>query len=412
MRRLPKTRPRPVIAPRFVLCAIAAAVYFGLPAAMGPPSESIGHFTRLASAFVHGRLDLRPDRNPNFFPSELIPSSDGKRLYCAYPPLPAILLVPFVAVFGLAVRVQDACRLVSVINVFVFDACLTGLPKLLGEQDLRISARLALDLLFAFGTVAWHNCMLGGDWHLAHAVALCAMLLALREFVGINRPWAIGCFTALAVMARPTTGLTCLFFVLPLIRTRSLRKLLAFAIGPCVAVILLGLYNYARFGNLFDFGYTRMLLRGAGREMMQQYGQFNSHFILPNLFWFFLAPPWPMPQGKFPWLGFDPMGLSLFISCPAMLYVFVAIVKRWRLPTVQNACIATAACLIPLLLYFNTGYWQFGHRFSMDYLPLLMILTLAGMGIKPGRLAYSLIVLAIGIQIWGNLLRPVAELPL
>jgi hypothetical protein len=411
MPRLPTTRPRHVVAPRLLLTAIAAVVYVGVPAAQGPPRQWIGHFTRLASAFLHGRLDLRADGNPSFTPSELIPSSDGKRLYCAYPPLPGVLLMPFVLMFGLAAKVDVACRVVSAINVFLFDACLTGLPRLLGGQDLRIFPRMALNLLFAFGTMTWHNCMAGGDWHFAHAVALCAMLLALREFLAANRPWVIGFFTALAIMARPTAGLTCLFFVLPLIRARSPRKLLFFAIGPCVAVGLLGLYNQARFGNPFDFGYTRMLLRGTGKELMEQYGQFHPHFIMRNFFWFFLAPPWPRPEGTFPWLGFDQWGLSLFLSCPAMLYVFVGIAKHWRQPTIQDACVGSAACLILLLLYFNTGYRQFGHRFGMDYLPLLMILTIAGMGTKPSRLAYGSIAFAILLQIWGVVLQPVAQLP-
>jgi hypothetical protein len=405
------TRPRYVVTPRLILTAVAAAVYLGLPAALTPTRQPMGHFPRLASAFLHGRLDIPAEGSSDLTASELIPSNDGGRLYCAYPPLPAVLLMPWVLLFGLAVTAETACRVVSVVNVFLFDACLTGLPRLLNTQDLRVPARVAMNLLFAFGTVTWHNADFGGDWHLAHAIALCAMLLALREFLGANRSWTIGCFVALAILTRPTAGLACLFFVMPLVRARAFRKLSLFAIGPAVAVILLGLYNQMRFGSPFDFGYARMLLRGTGAEWMDQYGQFHPHFVPRNLFWFFLAPPWPRPEGTFPWLGFDPWGLSLFISCPAMLYVFAGIARHWRLSSVQDACVGIAACLVPLLLYFNTGFWQFGHRFAMDYVPLLMILTISGMGAKPSRLAYGSIVLAVGIHTWGVLLHPVAWLP-
>jgi len=78
---------------------------------------------------------------------------------------------------------------------------------------------------------------------------------------------------------------------------------------------------------------------------------------------------------------------------------------------VRDALIAVAACLVPLLLYFNTGYAQFGHRFSMDYLPLLMVLVVAGMGARPSRLAYAAIAVSILIQTWGVFLVPLTRLP-
>ena len=319
--------------------------------------------------------------------------------------------MPFVALFGAAFTAEFACRIVSVINILLFDACLTGMPGLFGEQNLRGAPRLALNLLFAFGTVTWHNADLAGDWHFAHAVALGVMLLALREFLGANRPWAVGSYVALALMTRPTAALAGLFFVLPLIRRRELRKLLLFGTGPAIALILLGMYNRARFGNPFDFGYAHMILRGAGKQLMEQYGQFHPHFIPHNLFWFFCAPPWPSGGSASPWVAFDPRGLSLFISSPAMLYVFPAVRRRWRLPCVQDALAGVAVCLVPLLMYFNTGFWQFGHRFAMDYLPLLMVLIIAGMGTRPSRIAYALIALSIAIQSWGVLLHPLVRLP-
>jgi hypothetical protein len=130
-----------------------------------------------------------------------------------------------------------------------------------------------------------------------------------------------------------------------------------------------------------------------------------------------LAPPWPLVDGRFPFLGFDARGLSLFCASPALLYAFAAFRRRLGgdkdhlCPTVRDALVGVVACLVPLLLYFNTGYAQFGHRFSMDYLPLLMVLVVAGMRGRPSRLAHALIVLSIGVQAIGVLLDPVTRLP-
>jgi hypothetical protein len=422
MADLPPQVSRAATPERLALVLAAALVYLAVPIMDDPVRLPPAHFADLARAFLEGKLSIEAPPGAGWgelnelIPADAPPASglpvEGPwRFYCAYPPLPAVLLMPLVAILGAAVKVQTACRIFSVLNVLLFSACLPRLAGRLGHPPLGTSARVALNLLFAFGTVAWHNAEFAGDWHLAHAVALAAMLLALREFLAGNRSLVIGCFLGLALLTRPTAAMTGLFFVMPLLRRRAAAELLRLAAGPALAVFLLALYNLARFDNPADFGYQRMLLRGEGLALMQQYGQFHSHFIFKNAFWFFLAPPGPLTGGRLPFIGYDPRGLSLFAATPALLYVFLAFWRRWECPCVRDAAVGLAACLIPLLLYFNTGFVQFGHRFSMDYLPLLMILVVAGMGRRPGKRAYALMTASIVIQIAGVLYEPMTKLP-
>ena len=409
--------PRPKLAEwagRLGLLAVAAVVYLGLPQLRYAGDLSGQHFAELAQAFLRGRLaiEITPQALANgLVVEELIPSPVDGRFYCAYPPLPALVLLPFVAIVGEGLRVSLACRLVSVLNVLLFDAFLVRLPPRLGWRRLEIGPRVLFDLLFAFGTATWHVSVLAGDWHLAHTVALAALLLALREWAAAGPPLRIGCFVGLASLARPTCAFTLPFFLLPRLRARAWREAAALVGGPLVALSLLGLYNQVRFGSPLDFGYDRMLLTGGGKELMARYGQFHPRFIARNFFWFFLAPPWPIEGGRFPFLGYDPYGLSLFFASPALAYALVALWRSWRLPLVQYAAAGIGACLIPLLLYFNTGFGQFGHRFSMDYLPLLMLLVVIGMGPRPGRWASALIALSIGIHALAIWYSPVAEIP-
>ena len=388
----------------------------------------------------HGRLTIEVSRPINrgqvneLIPADLPgdqprPPDEPRGFYCPYPPMPALLLLPFVALSA-AVKVETACRVVSVLSVLLFDACLVRLSRRLGMPAWNAAPRIALNLLFAFGTVSWHNAERGGDWHLAHAVALAAMLLALREYLRGDfpaagssptvggtalsgpRPWIMGAFLAAALLSRPTTAFAGLFFALPLLRRRNLPELVKLAAVPALALFVLAAYNHVRFSSPTDFGYDRMILHGQGLAMMRQYGQFHPHFIPGNAFWFFLAPPWPLADGRFPFFGFDQRGLSLFLATPAFAYAFVAFTRRRRrCLVVQDALIGIFACLVPLLLYFNTGYAQFGHRFSLDYLPLLMLLVAAGMGPRPGKLAYALIAASIAIQAVGVLCNPVTRLP-
>ena len=394
--------------PRWALFALAALAYFGTPAISKPIAPAYDHLPHFANAFLHGHLGIEAAPGPRV--SELIPAVDGSRFYLPYPPLPAILLMPFVALFGGAVTSALACRIVSVLNVILLDACLARLPGKLGLAPWGAPTRFLLACFFAFGTVTWHNAHFGGDWHLAHAVTLAAQLLALHEFLGKNRPLVIGLFIALVLGTRPTAALAYLFLIFPFLRTPRAKDLARLAALPVAAILLLAACNYARFGNPFDFGYSRMLLSGAGKQLMETWGQFNPHFVPRNFYWFFLAPFWSRPDHAVP-LGFDPNGLSLFLASPALLYAFVALQRRKNNRLVRDTGISIIAALIPLLMYFNTGFVQFGHRFSMDYLPPILLLFLIGIGPRPSRPASVLVLLSIIIQAWGNLSLPFTNLP-
>ncbi len=408
---MPETNERRSFWIQAALLVATATVYLGLPSvtaqyvraeASGDGRPWRAHFPALAQAFLQGRFDFEAPADDRAH-SELIPADEPGRFYCPYPPLPAVLLLPYVALFGPTINVATVCRLLSIINVLLFDVAASRLHRLLQRPPWPVSTRIGFVLLFAFGTAVWHNADMGGDWHLAHAAALCAMLLALIERVGRNRSWLLGGCIACAVMARPTAGLTCLFFAAPFLLPSRFRDLARLAAAPIAAAALLGWYNAARFGDAFDFGYERMLLRGEGLASMQAFGQFSLRYVPRNVFWFFLAPPWPKPGAGFPWFGYDPRGLSLVIATPAALYALAALRQIRQSASVRAAAVSIAVCLAPLLMYFNSGFWQFGHRFSMDYLPMLMILIAAGIGPRLSRWGCGLIAASIAIQTWGVL---------
>ncbi len=390
---------------RWAVGLIAAMVYLATPELMRVSHPDSDHFPKLARAFLAGRISIPLSNDPGFRTNELIPSANGDAYYCAYPPLPAVLLMPFVALFGTAASCLWITRLMSAINVMLFDAVACRWSGTQKQPPLSLGARLAFDALFAFGTTTWHVARVGGDWQLAHAVTLAGGLLAAYELLGAARPIRLGACIAIVLLTRPTAALGCCFCLLPFIRRRNVHSLLKLMFIPGIACAMLGLYNAARFGSPFDFGYGRMILVGEGRELMLRYGQFHPHFILRNLFWFFAAPPWLMETGAIP-IGYDPRGMSVFIATPALLYGVVALIRKWKEPLVRDSAISVALASVPLLLYFNTGYWQFGHRFSMDYLAAAMVLVMIGMGPKPSRLAVALVWLSVLIHLAGLWLPP------
>ena len=99
---LPTTRPGliarltalladPEVVAGVVLTALAFAAYWFT----GPERSGGDSFVPLADAFAHGRLSIPVDR-PWL---ELIPAPDGGQ-YSPFPPVPAVLLTPLVALMG------------------------------------------------------------------------------------------------------------------------------------------------------------------------------------------------------------------------------------------------------------------------------------------------------------------------
>ncbi|HWL95355.1 MAG TPA: glycosyltransferase family 87 protein [Phycisphaerae bacterium] len=407
------TRPLfPPVTQYTLLALVAAALYFSPPVYRQDRPHPRGQFMQLAAAFLRGELTIPLRTDIPVRKGELIPTGDPSRAFCPYPPLPAVLLMPFVLILGPDITIAAATRYVSVINVLLFHACIGRLHSRLGFVPFSARQHWTITAFFAFGTTAWPVADTGADWHLAHAVALGAQLLAFLEYAGKGRPGLIGALVGLAALSRPTTIIIGMFFLLQSARRRDWGSISLLCIGPAIAVFLLGAYNAARFGSPFDFAYDRMQLRGEGAENMRQFGQFSIAYLPRNFFWFFLAPPVPLASGRFPWMGYDLRGMSLFLASPAFLYAMIAL-RRIRTSTVvRDAAVTLALSLIPLLLYFNTGYAQFGHRFSMDYMPLLLILMVAGVQPRLSRVATGFVLLSIVFHAAAVFVRPIASLPL
>lgn len=387
----------------YAIALLALVVYFGLPEYRSNLSVPTPQwFTQLSEAMLDGRLWISPEnwQSPKTKLDELIPTAEPGRFYVAYPPLPAIVALPFTALIGDMVTSAGMCRLLMALAVLLFDRVARRASMRIYGEPMRTGDHYLLVAFFAFGTAVWEVTARGGDWHFAHACTVCGLLLALLEFLGRRRALLVGAAIGLAMLARPTALFTSVFFFIALLRKREIRAVGLLAVGPMFALALLCIYNAARFGTPFDFHYSEMLLRGRPAQLMHEHGQFGIEFIPVNLFWFFLAPP-SIGKGGFPWLAYDPNGMSLFLTSPAIVYAIVGAIRSDKEKLARSAIIGCLACLIPLLMYFNTGFWQFGHRFGLDYLPVLMIALIVGLGPRPSKLARGLLIASIAIHIWG-----------
>jgi hypothetical protein len=180
-------------------------------------------------------------------------------------------------------------------------------------------------------------------------------------------------------------------------RSARLRRWGLVAAAPLLlsgAALLI--YNFARFGNPLEFGYESASVHPILTRNLQLYGQFNMHFVPQNLWTMLLSPPVWVPE-----LGAlmpNPDGMSLLITTPALIYLART---RRRIPLVMGAWLALGLLLIPLLTYYNTGWVQFGYRFSLDFMTPVMVLLATSAGPQVPRLMRVLILVGVAFQLWG-----------
>lgn len=166
-----------------VLALTALAIY----AACNPEHWNVyNHFIWQADAYLHGRVSfpypIGPDQGTSWAPQndylqDVYPLTDANgdptgQVLLPFPPLPALVLLPFVALWGFATD-QETIAL-----------CLGGLGVglmfwMLGGLRLQLRVRAMVTVLFATGTVWWWASVVGSTWYLAHLVAVNVALLAV-----------------------------------------------------------------------------------------------------------------------------------------------------------------------------------------------------------------------------------------
>src|SRR5205085_7213483 len=104
------------------------------------------------------------------------------------------------------------------------------------------------------------------------------------------------------------------------------------------------------------------------------------------------------------------IGMSLFLTTPAFVWIFLALREIRRDVVVAVTALAALLALLPDLFHGTVGFQQFGYRFSIDAQPFLIALALAGDGLFRGiwrrwpTIIFALAVLvAIGVNVYATI---------
>ena len=334
---------------------------------------------------------------------------DG-RWYVSFPPGPALVMLPGVALLGLAFPDVAFTVAFAALNVLLLFLVLERLSAS-GDSARTRRENAVLALLFAFGTLAFSCSIRGEVWYTAEVLGVSSTCLYLLAAHRAAHPLLAGLCFGFAAITRAPLVFSCVFFAGEVLsgggelaraardpatfcdRAR-LRQLALFAAGAAPFLAFAAMANLARFGSPTDFGHAHFFNNRVNADI-RRYGLFSFHYLGRQLNAAFTRLP-HIEGGR---LRYDPDGMSLFLTTP----LFALLLWPRRRPRLHPILwLTTAATALPGFFYQNTGYVQFGYRFSLDYTPYLLLLLAAGA--FPIRRLFLLLGLAgVAVNTWGAL---------
>jgi len=386
--------------------------------------SAYNHFVYLADGWLHGRLDLaaNPPNENDWARVEVLHLKDGRTLkgqfrttgptdrfyplrgpsltvdkddivsrswirYVSFPPLPAVLMAPFVAIWHLAFNDVLFTVIWAAFNPVLLFLLLRKLQRR-GYSKRSVTDDLWLTALLGAGSVYFYSSVLGQVWYTAHVIGVTCVIAYAWTAIEASRPALAGLFVGLGFATRTPLGFMFPLFFFEAVRVTGgwdrlrqwrkqgwpaglLGKFLRFtgAAGAILAVLLI--HNYLRFGKFYVFGHEYLNI--AWQDRIQKWGLFNVHFLARNLACALVLLPRFLAQ--YPYVKVGAHGMSLLVTSPNLAYT---VAPAERSPLARSLWITILCTALPSLLYQNSGYIQFGYRFSLDYMVFFIMLLSVG----------------------------------
>jgi hypothetical protein len=428
------------------------------------------HFVWQAAAFLEGHAAIRfpvqaaDGLAGNAYFQDVLPvvTDDGvARGMLPFPPLPAVVLLPFVALWGLATNDQAIFTVLAAIDVAI---CWWAI----GRLPVGPAVRLGTTVFFAFGTVFWYTAQQATTWYQAHIVAVGLTFVAIGLAIGGDpaaidgdirsdagppvgaprrrlhglavdrRQFIVGLLFGLACTARLTVIFGAPFFAYVGSGGGWRRRAWSAGLGAAVPLIALALYDIATTGQLVNPVYDYLYRLETGLYPALGYHADwaieDPRYLLQNLAIALFGMPDLLPatipnalatatrpvctdpaaiRGLFdiacPIAVPRDIGMSVILTSPAYLLALPALAAIRRSRLVGGAVVAVVAIALVNLMHFSQGWVQFGYRFSNDAAPFAVLLVALGFERMAIRhrwgmlLAMTLVVLSLAINAWGVL---------
>jgi hypothetical protein len=403
----------------YILCT---GVFFACAARDRITSHTpYNHFALLADAWLHHRLDLRGPPPPYAAGNDFANFHD--KWFVSLPPLPAVWLLPWVKIGGYVENVRDgqAFLWLAGLGPAVLFLVLEKLRRT-GKSPRSQGTNFLLSMLFAVGTVYWFTAEQGTVWFAAHVVGVALAALFLLFAIDAEHPILAGLMVGCAWLTRTPMLLLGIVFALEAFRVslrggfpdrrggslllaydswkaldlRSLLKRWGLFLIPVTAALAFSLWhNHARFGSWFAFGHEYLTV--AWHARIEKWGLFSYHYLSRNLG--IVLAGLPFQNATPPKFQVNMHGLALWVTSPFYLWLL------WPKKFDWQYFVYTTGVLMVFsldLLYQNSGWMQFGFRFSNDFAVLLFVMLAVG-GRRFGKAFTAAAVVAVAVNAFGAL---------
>ena len=382
----------------------AIAIGIGAVGAIGYLVAGVGlttdydYYGRLAAALLQGRWWLT--EAPSWL-NELVACGEG-RFCVVYPPLPAVLALPFVPFASASVAQVLASRIAGGASAGVL---YDGLRAFGAPRAHAITGAL----LSAFGTTLFFSSVDGRAWYDAHAAAMPFLAGAFAVAARGGVPALAGALLGASALARLPVAASFPALALLLARRRGASygsALVGVVAGGLPFALVYLAYNLVRWGTPLDAGYSRL----TEGDIFFNHGLFSPLYLPRQLYAIFIEAPDFVAGTPF-FLRPRFVGMSLFLTTPAFLWAFAALRHIRHDAAVAATALAALLALLPDLFHGTVGFQQFGYRFSIDAQPFLIAMTLAGDGLTRGawrRWPSPLLLSAICLSLLVNLYATIA----
>lgn len=348
-------------------------VFFSVVAVMCFAGNKEQQFSYLAQSFLHGKTYFlsMPDRWMDAVPYNGL-------YYWPLGPMPAVVLMPFVYIFGLfhVLFLQGYLQLpLGIITFFL-------IYKIAKKFNYSHNDSFLWSFAFIFSSMYIGVFFLPWSWWFAQIFTVTLLFALLYEFLGKKRTWLLSLITASLLLSRITAGLTAIIFLTLnyLFIEKNKRKIKDLSILYTFivsSVVVFFTYNYIRFDNIFETGYNLQIIHPVltgNREI----GIYSLKHFPANFYYCFLSLPkvifYPDTHvARFPYFLPDPWGMSIFLTSPYLLLLFL---YQYKKPLEKIILVSSFVSLIAIFLYYGIGYQQFGYRYALDFLPFIFVLLM------------------------------------
>lgn len=380
----------------FIVPAVCLLFYFDL---VKPGYKSVdlnphlNYFRDLADAFLHGRLDVINTINDR----DLVHFNNKNYLY--WPPMPAILYTPLVALFGNQLPDALINSLFGILNVWLIMKIVHQFSEKF-QLKLQTKHLVWVGFFWGLGTVHFYMAMEGTVWFISQIMAQTFLFAAVYALLKMKSKYGAllvaGLFFAAAGYTRNNMVFAGFFLVLLYVSMHPrmpwkewLPKGLVFGLPFIVFSILNAWYNYARFGDYFENGIQYHLMNPYFDANFKQHGYFSTAYLAHNFYVEVLH--WPSFKFQFPFILKEEEGFGFMWGSPLFLlllpaiflqirsyknnYASQAIMHSHRL--IRIGCWA-AALPIAFVIFciMGTGWYQFCARYTLDFQFFLLVYLL------------------------------------